>query len=309
MLVEILGSAAGGGFPQWNCACPNCRSLREGTFAGKARTQVQVAIKGDSSSWFLLNASPDLRTQIESNPRLHPVASPRHSPISGAVLTGADLDQVLGLLLLRELQPLHVYSTASVRGILCEHNSMFGMLQRVANQATWIEVAPGARFPLVSPSGENSGICCTMISLGTHFPAYVTADQKAGLQPREASSGLILESAAGRKIGFLPAVPAVDEALMAQLQSVDLLLFDGTFWSDRELIEINSEGQTARQMGHVPVSSPEGSLRKLASLRKPRKIFVHINNTNPMLNESGPEFRQVCEAGWEIAEDGWQFEL
>src|SRR4030088_1992127 len=139
MLVKILGSAAGGGFPQWNCACDNCRRLRAGSFGGKARTQTQVAITRDGKSWFLLGASPDLRAQIEATPELHPRDGVRQSPISGAVLLNADIDHVLGLLLLRELQPLRIYSTASVRRILRDDNSMFAMLQRVQNQAQWTD--------------------------------------------------------------------------------------------------------------------------------------------------------------------------
>jgi len=139
MQVKILGSAAGGAFPQWNCDCANCRAVRAGTFHGKPRTQTQVAITEDGRSWFLLGASPDLRTQIEFTPELHPREGLRQSPIAGVVLGNADVDHVLGLLLLRELQPLRIYATASVRSILVKDNSMFGMLQRVANQAKWID--------------------------------------------------------------------------------------------------------------------------------------------------------------------------
>src|ERR1700704_1974653 len=142
MLIKILGSAAGGGFPQWNCACANCRGLRAGNFRGKARTQAQVAVSQDGKSWFFLGASPDLRAQIEATPELHPRDGVRQSPISGAVLLNADIDHALGLLLLRELQPLRIYSTASVRRILRGDNSMFAMLQRVPNQAQWTDFAP-----------------------------------------------------------------------------------------------------------------------------------------------------------------------
>ena len=314
MRVKILGSAAGGGFPQWNCACVNCRGVRAGTFHGKARTQTQVGITEDGRSWFLLGASPDLRAQIEAAPELHPRAqsggeSPRQSPIAGVVLANADLDHVLGLLLLRELQPLRVYATASVRRILREDNTMFGMLERVANQASWEDLTPGESFPLLTPAGENSGLRVRAVSLGTHFPAYVSGARQGQLAPRESSLGLLIDSASGKRLAYMPAVPEIDDALLGECESADLLFFDGTFWSDDELMRTQGSGNTARQMGHVPVSSAEGSLMKLAGLRRPRKIYLHINNTNPMLNESGPEYRQVREAGWEIAEDGWQFDL
>jgi pyrroloquinoline quinone biosynthesis protein B len=309
MRVKILGSAAGGGFPQWNCACTNCRAVRAGAFHDKARTQTQIAVTLDERSWFLLGASPDLRAQIEATAELHPREGVRQSPIAGAVLANADVDHVLGLLLLRELQPLRIYATASIRRILREGNTMFGMLQRVPDQASWIDFAPGMMFSLCTPAGEDSGLRCRALSLGTHFPAYVAAGRQSEVDSREASLGLIIESPSGKRLAFMAAVPQIDDALLKELDSADVLLFDGTFWSDDELIRVQGSGKTARQMGHVPVSSPDGSLSKLAGLRRPRKIYVHLNNTNPMLNEAGPEYRQVRAAGWEIAEDGWQFDL
>ena len=319
MRVKILGSAAGGAFPQWNCGCPNCRALRAGNFRGKTRSQAQVAVSDDGETWFLLGASPDLRAQIEATPELHPRQGVRESPIAGAVLANADIDHVLGLLLLRELQPLRVYATDSVRRIVTEDNSMFAMLQRVPGQVTWTNVTPRAIFPLHTAAGADSGLRCRALSLGTHFPAYVSPQRQGELSAEEASLGLIVESksvesksegaSSGKRLAYMPALPQIDDALLEEFESADVLLFDGTFWSDDELIRIQGSGQTALQMGHVPVSSPEGSIAKLAQLRQPRKIYIHINNTNPMLNEAGPEYTRVREAGWEIAEDGWQFDL
>ena len=314
MRVKLLGSAAGGGFPQWNCACDNCRSLRGGTFQGKARTQTQVAVSGDTRSWFLLGASPDLRGQIEATPELQPCCGIaqgdiRQSPVAGVVLANADVDHVLGLLLLRELQPLRVYATKSIRRILNKDNSMFAMLQRVPAQVQWSEFASGASFPLRHAAGKDSGLRCRGLPLGTSYPAYVSPPRRSQLAPIEASLGLIVESASGRKLAYMPVVPRIDNKMLKLFDSADILLFDGTFWSEDELIRIQASGQTAQQMGHIPVSSPEGSLSKLAQLRHPRKIYIHINNTNPMLNKAGPEYRQVRESGWEIAEDGWQFDL
>jgi pyrroloquinoline quinone biosynthesis protein B len=313
MRVKILGSAAGGGFPQWNCACPNCCAVRAGTFAGKSRTQTQVAVSPDGHSWFLLGASPDLRVQIEATPELHPCDKAdkriRQSPIVGAVLANADVDHTLGLLLLRELQPLKIYSTASIRRILREDNSMFGMLERIANQATWADFSPGESFSLDTTDHEDSGLHCRALSLGSHYPAYVSSQRQSQFASGEASLGLILESASGKRLAYMPAVPEISVALLREFELADVLLFDGTFWSDDELIRLQGGGQTALQMGHVPVSSPEGSLVRLAGLRHPRKIYLHINNSNPMLNKAGSEYRQVREAGWEIAEDGWQFDL
>ena len=306
MQVKILGSAAGGAFPQWNCACANCRAVRAGTLHGKPRTQTQVAISQDCRSWFLLGASPDLRAQVETTPQLHPRDGLRQSPIAGVVLANADLDHVLGLLLLRELQPLRIHATASVRRILREDNSMFGMLQRIPNQTQWTDFAAGTQFNLCNAQGEDSGLRCHALSLSTHYPAYVTADRQSQLAPGEASLGFILQSLSGKGLAYLPAVPQLDDALIQQLDTCEVLLFDGTFWSDDELIRVQGSGQTARQIGHIPV---EDTLAKLAGVRRPRKIFLHINNTNPMLNEASAEHRRVRNAGWEIAEDGWQFDL
>jgi pyrroloquinoline quinone biosynthesis protein B len=309
MQVKILGSAAGGAFPQWNCACPNCRAVRASTFQGKPRTQTQVAISEDCIEWFLLGASPDLRAQIEATPELHPRRGMRHSPIAGIALANADLDHVLGLLLLRELQPLRIHSTASVRRILREDNSMFGMLHRIPDQAKWTDFGCGEEFSLCDADGAESGLRCRSWSLSNHYPAYVRAERAAQLTPGEASLGFFIHSGPGARLAYMPAVPRIDAALLAELDACDVLLFDGTFWSNTELMEMNDDsrtGPTAQQMGHVPV---EETLVELAGLRRPRKIFLHINNTNPMLDEASAQHRAVRDAGWEIAEDGWQFNL
>lgn len=309
MQVEILGTAAGGGFPQWNCACRNCRSLRSGTFPGRPRTQLQIAVSCDGISWFLLNASPDLRTQIEASPFLYPRGSVRHSPISGVLLTSADLDQSLGLLLLRELQPLEIFATASIRRILREDNSMFSMLHRTPDQARWNDIVPGTAFELSSKTGEPLGSECLPVSVATRFPSYVTPKRATELEPTEAVVGLILQSSSGKRLGYFPVVAHLDQTLIQQLDSLDVLLFDGTFWTDDELIKLQSAGHTAREMGHIPVSSRGGSLDLLSGLRCPRKMLVHINNTNPLLDETGPEYRHLREQGWEIAEDGCHLAL
>ncbi|HKS76869.1 MAG TPA: pyrroloquinoline quinone biosynthesis protein PqqB [Terriglobales bacterium] len=308
MHIEILGSAAGGGFPQWNCACGNCASLRAGNFSGKARTQTQVAISGDNGSWFLLNASPDLRLQIESTAVLRPQQGTRSSPIAGVVLTSADLDQVVGLLSLRELQRFQIYCTPSLQTILRDDNSVFGMLNRIPEQVVWNDIEWLKSFSLTSIAGQDSGLRCEHFSLGSRYPVYV-GPRTGLLAPQDALLGLIVTSSTGRRLAYLPAVPAIDAELMRRLEDVDLVLFDGTFWSDDELIRVQGSGATAREMGHVPVSADDGSLKKLSGLRRPRKVFIHVNNTNPMLNEASAEYGEVRAAGWEIAEDGWHLAL
>jgi pyrroloquinoline quinone biosynthesis protein B len=306
MKIKILGSAAGGGFPQWNCACANCAGVRARTFHGKPRTQTQVAISQDGRSWFLLGASPDLRAQIEATPELHPREGLRQSPIAGVLLANAEVDHVLGLLLLRELQPFRIYATFSVRRIIREYNSMFAMLERIPNQAAWTDFEPGKQFDLCDAHGNHSGLRCFAWSLGTHYPAYVTAEQRSESAPGEASLGFVVEGKSAARVAFMPAVPHFDDALLQQLDCCDVILLDGTFWSDDELMHVQAGSQTARQMGHIPVRD---ILTKLARVRRPRKIFLHINNTNPMLEEGSPEYRQARGAGWEVAEDGWQFDL
>lgn len=185
---------------------------------------------------------------------------------------------------------------------------MFAMLNRVPGQASWTEIHPGQNFPLLSTDGSDSAICASVFSLGSRYPAYVSPQRAAQLRGEDALLGVVLE-ASGCRLAYLPAVPAIDDALLQRLESTDLLLFDGTFWTNDELIKIQGSGATAREMGHVPVSGAEGSLRRLAGLRHPRKVFIHINNTNPMLDESGPEYRELRNASWQIAEDGISFEL
>jgi pyrroloquinoline quinone biosynthesis protein B len=309
MRVEILGSAAGGGFPQWNCNCRNCRSLRAGTFPAKSRTQTQVAVSDDGRVWFLLNASPDLRLQIERTPALQPRAEVRDSPIAGVLLTSADIDQIAGLLSLRELQPFRIYCTASLRRILQEDNSVFGMLNRVPQQVCWVDIKLGQSFPLLTMAGEGSGVSCEVFSLADRYPVYVSPERVAALDPEEALLGVVLTASSGARLAYMPAVPAINERLLQLLETADVVLFDGTFWSDDELIQVQGSGATAREMGHVPISGDDGSLRKLAGLQRPRKVFVHVNNTNPMLDESSPEYRELVAAGWELAEDGWHFNL
>jgi pyrroloquinoline quinone biosynthesis protein B len=309
MYVEILGSAAGGGFPQWNCNCGNCRSVRERKFLGKARTQTQVAVSDDGHAWFLLNASPDLRMQIEQSAALQPNGSTRSSPINAVVLTSADIDQIAGLLSLRELQRFRIYSTPSLGRILREANSIFGMLNRAPQQVCWMDMTLGPEFALLRISGEDSGLRCKAISVGDKYPVYVSQRCVSSLRGSEAQVGLVITGASGKRLAYLPAVSAISAELIELLQGVDVVLFDGTFWSDDELLQVQGSGATAREIGHVPVFGPQGSLELLKHLKRRRKVFLHINNTNPMLNESGPEYRELTASGWQLAEDGWRLNL
>jgi len=295
MHVRVLGAAAGGAFPQWNCSCSNCTRLRQDRLHGRPRSQAQLAISADESDWFLLNASPDLRYQIESFPPLHSRGPQlRHSPIGAILLSSAELDAALGLLLLREFQRLYIYATRAVRHILVCDNSVFQALRREPDQTQWIDISPGTRFQL-----GRSGIHCCAISAGPGFPGFAPGHRIRSLDPLEAVLGFIVEHNAGR-VAIFTAAPRVDPDWFEELETCDVVFFDGTFWSDDELIRLSISAKTARQMGHHPV---QDSLPALARI-KARKILIHINNTNPILDEDSEEYRQVRDAGWELAVDG-----
>lgn len=301
MRVKILGTAAGGAFPQWNCSCPNCLRVRQGTFAGSPRTQAQLAFSCEPAQWTLLNASPDLRFQIEAAPELWP-RDGRRSPVANVILTGADLDQILGLLLLREFHTFAIYSTPAIRAILTEDNSVFAVLARFAGQVAWHDIPLDAPFSI-------GGVRAEALSLAHSFPGFVSQPRAAALNPAEAAIGLLLTPEAGGKtLAFLPGVGCVSEKLLERLESCDFVLFDGTFWSNDEPRQIHGLGRTALEIGHLPVSGPGGSLDRLAAL-KGRRIYIHINNTNPMLDEDSTEYRRVRDCGWEIASDGMEIVL
>ncbi len=278
--------------------------MRGNKFPGKARTQAQLALSADGSTWFLAGASPDLPFQIERSPELLPRAL-RDSPVAGVVLGSADLDHVVGLLLLRELQPLRVYAAPSILRVLREENTMFGMLNRVEPQVVWTSMNSGVPFPLLSADGKDSGLRCEVHYLSGRYPKYVKT-KTTDLARDEATAALFFESASGKRVGYVPAVGSLSDTLLEKIDHADLLLFDGTFWSDDELLRVQGSGETAHQMGHIPV---EESLCLLKSIKVGRKMLVHVNNTNPILNEASPEHQAVRQAGWEVAEDNWQLEL
>lgn len=268
----------------------------------KPRTQIQVAVSAAGDAWHLLGASPDLTRQIEANPCLHPRRGLRDSPIASVILTCAEIDQSLGLLLLREMHSFAVYATPSVRNVLLGDNSMFRMLQRVPGQVEWRDMTPGAPFE-VEPAMQVEAI-----PMRGGYPSYAGAGRLAQCDPGEAVVGLAV-SGGGRNMLFLPGVPAIDDALLARMERSDLVLLDGTFWSDDEFQQVWPQARTARAMGHLPISGPGGSLERLAGLRRPRKVFLHVNNTNPILDEDSDAYRTVREAGWEVAWDGLTIEL
>jgi pyrroloquinoline quinone biosynthesis protein B len=310
MRVKVLGSAAGGGFPQWNCGCPNCGGLRNGTLKACPRTQAQVAVSSDPLHWFLLNASPDLRQQIFATPELSVAPSSLASPISTILLTSADVDCVMGLLHLREFQPLHIYSTLSVRRILTEENSLFRVLARSNPPVRWDSLSLDRIIPLAPPTspGAKDGLFCKAVPLFGGFPDYVSDSLKASLPSEEAVIGLQLVHKE-KRLFYAPSFSGLGEDWQRSVDESDLALLDGTFWKDDELIQAKRSRRTARDMGHLPLSGERGMLKRPFRLGKTRRVIIHINNTNPVLNEESPEHRAVREAGWEIAYDGMEFNL
>jgi len=301
MRVKILGSGAGGAFPQWNCGCSNCRRLRLGSFHGSARSQAQVAVSGDGEAWFLLNASPDLRYQIEATPELRPRDMGRNSPIRGVILSGADLDLCLGLLLLREWHSLQVYSTAGVRAAITGGNRFFSTLERMPGQLNWQEVDQGTAHPF-----QCDCLRFSLLPLGGHYPSWVASSSEC---PAEQAVSAIAIETGSQSLAYLPGLPRVTPELVETLSACDVLLIDGTFWSEEELIQVEPNGRRASEIGHVPMSGSGGTLEALSDLGGVRRIYIHINNTNPVLDESGPEYRAIREAGWELAFDGMEIEL
>lgn len=300
MRVVILGSAAGGGLPQWNCGCSNCREART---QGPSRTQSSVAVSADGERWVLLNASPDLRTQVAAHRPLWPRGS-RATPLSAVVLTDGELDHTLGLVLLREGPPVAVYAPAAVGALLTTRWPLYAILASYAG----VEDRPlplDAAVPLTDGRGAALGLECRALAVGRRPPRYA-ADAGAG----EFAVGLRLrDPRTGGTLAYVPAAGAIDATVRALADGADLLLFDGTFWSDDELAGVGLADRSALEMGHLPIGGPAGSLRALRSLGARRVVLVHINNTNPVLRPTSPERAQVEAAGVEVGEDGMEFEL
>jgi pyrroloquinoline quinone biosynthesis protein B len=307
MIVRILGSAAGGGFPQWNCACLNCRGLREGLIHASPRTQESVCLSVDDEHWFLINASPDIRLQIESFTPLSP-RSARASPIQAIFLTNGDLDHCLGLLSLREQHRLVVYATEAVRRGFTDGNVLYRTLQRFADQVTWRTLTLAVEEPVLRADGSPSGLTVTAVAVPGKPPVHLEG-LVSPLDP-ELNVGLrFRESASGRLLAYCSAVGRMTPSVLEGLEGADCLLCDGTFWSSDELSAPGFLQKSAEDLAHWPVGGPEGILSMLSKLAVPRRVFIHINNTNPLLREDSSERAIVEAAGWTVAWDGMEIRL
>jgi len=306
VLIRVLGSAAGGGFPQWNCGCPNCRGAREGTIRARPRTQESVAVSADGDSWFLLNASPEVRAQIEACPALHPRA-PRHSPIAGILLSNGDLDHCLGLLSLRESHPLVVYTTEAVRRGFTEGNVLYRTLQRFPEQVTWRMLKAGREDELLGPGHRPTGLSVEAVPVPGKPPVHL--EGLAASDPEESVGFRIRQAASGRVLAYFSSAGALPASVRHAMQDADCIFFDGTFWASDELPALGLGTKRAEAMAHLPVGGRDGSLALLGGLRARRRLFIHINNTNPLLREDSDERAAVVAAGWEMAEDGMEIDL
>jgi pyrroloquinoline quinone biosynthesis protein B len=292
MFLRVLGAAAGGGYPQWNCDCPTCRAVRDGTRPARPRTQSSVAVSADGRRWFLVNASPDVLTQIEATPALHPRAD-RTTPLAAVLLTDGELDHTLGLLLLREGRTLHLHASASVHEVLRSGTGLLGTLEKYC-PVEWHEVVPGADVALDDDLSYRA------------FDVPTTKRDRfgTGSGPGRVVGYRFTDRRSGRSAVHLPGVQDLLPQVLEQLDDCACLLVDGTCWDDDELVRLGLSAKTSRSMGHLPIAGPDGSLARLAVLPIERKVYLHMNNTNPVLLEDSPQRREVEARGMEVAVDG-----
>lgn len=302
MRFIVLGSAAGGGLPQWNCGCLNCRLARAGDPRIPCRTQASLAVSGDGECWTVIAASPDLRQQMQATPELHPQTGVRHSPIANVVVPGAEIDQITGLLTLRESHRFTLWATAPTLAILSA--PLFNVLRP--------SVVSRETIALGQPFGTGDGFAITAFAVPGKAPLYLESEGNEGSglglgQETEETIGLeILE--AGRRHYFIQSCAYITEALRTRIDGAATLIFDGTTHDDDEMIRLGLSAKTAWRMGHIPMGGAGGSVARLADLRIGRRIFIHINNSNPVLRSDSAERAAVERAGWEISYDGMRFE-
>lgn len=309
MKIVVLGAAAGGGFPQWNCNGPLSRAAWNAQTGVRPRTQASVAVSADGESWVLLNASPDLRQQIIATPAVQPRAAGalRNSPIRAVVLSGADVDQVTGLLTMRERQPFTIYASARVLATLAA-NSIFNVLDPTCVDRR--ELPFGRPCPLCDHS-DVLGLTVTPFPVPGKIALYLEdASAGASLGTAEGDTiGLEIVDGRGNRMIYAPSCAGPSEELVRRMTGASVVFLDGTLFRDDELITQGLLQKTGRRMGHISMSGADGSLAQFSSIPCGRRIYIHINNSNPVLRDGSPEQQQVHAAGWEIAWDGMEIEL
>jgi pyrroloquinoline quinone biosynthesis protein B len=303
--IIVLGAAAGGGSPQWNCRCSVCEKVREGAPGTSPRTQTSIAVSADGQRWILINASPDLGEQLRRTRALHPAHGMRHSPVEAVVLTGGEIDQVAGLLTLRERQPFALYASGAVHATL-EDSPIFSALNEALVPRRSLCV--GESTEIFDARSGSLGIRVEAFAVPGKIPLY---EEQPGVEPAlsevtEHTVALRIESHDGAHFYFVPCCAGVTDELADRLRGAPLVFFDGTLWRDDELIVAGLGEKTGRRMGHLSVSGPDGAMALLEPLHIRQKVFVHINNSNPILVATSQERRAVENAGWQVAFDGME---
>ena len=297
MKVIVLGAAAGGGFPQWNANSTSNRQAFAGDPNHPRSTQCSLAVSANGDDWLVLNASPDLRQQIIATPELHPREGLRSSPIKSVILTGADVDALTGLLTMRERQAFAIWATSYVHRAIAA-NPIFGVLDPTL-----------VRFQTISPAFEPlPGLTCRAVPAPGKPPLYLEHTQ--GVGPAEgASIGLRIADERGKSLVFLPSCAEITPDMKAFVSNTDALFFDGTMYTDDEMIRSGEGAKTARRMGHVAMTGDGGAIEGLRDINAHTRYFIHINNSNPVLNRASPERKAIEREGWRIPEDGMRIEL
>lgn len=299
MRILVLGSAAGGGFPQWNCNCPVCQLAWSGDKRVKARSQSSLAVSADGERWVLLNASPDLRQQIVNSPALHPRGASRQSPISAVFVTNGDIDHLAGLLTLREQQGFTLFGCHATL-VQVASSSVFGVLNKTLVKTRAVD--------LESTIDTGIGLKITPFAVPGKIPLYLEGDVVDVGAEGESTVGLEISDGA-KSFFYVPGCSDVNDRVFKRLQGAELLFFDGTTYTDDEMVALGLSPKTAHRMGHVAMSGENGSLARFASSGIARKIYVHINNTNPVLIEDSNERKSVEKAGWDVGYDGMEVKL
>lgn len=304
MQIHVLGSGAGGGFPQWNCNCENCKGVRAGTIKATPRTQSSIAVSANGTDWILFNASPDIKVQLDNFPALQPARKVRDTAITAIVITDAQIDHVTGLLTLREHdKPWDIYCTDAVKDDLTTGFPVFNILGHFRG-INHHEIMTDQK-PFTIPTAE--GIEFTAVPLLSNAPPY--SPHRDNTVPGDNVGMLIKDTRTGKSLFYAPGLGVAEDHVMEYMRHADCILVDGTVWTDDEMSKEGISNKRASEMGHLDQSSDGGIMSILNAMEKPRKILIHINNTNPILNEDSPQRATLNKAGIELAFDGMDIEL